>query len=61
MPLPMRNALDVQQTWATFKDWLLRLYDHTADFELRYYGPLSADPTLNPLGEAVAELDARAR
>ena len=53
MPLPMRNALDAQQTWATFKDWLMRLYDHTADFGLRYYGPLSANPTLNPLGEAM--------
>lgn len=49
----MRSALDAQQTWATFKDWLMRLYDHTADFDLRYYGPSVENPIINPLGGAI--------
>jgi hypothetical protein len=53
----MREALDVQQSWPTFKAWLMRLYDHTADFELRYYGALNADPTVNPLGGAIIDGD----
>lgn len=30
MPLPMRTALDTQQTWDTFKSWLLAVWDFSS-------------------------------
>lgn len=55
--LPIRAGLDAPQTWASFKAWLIQLYDYTADFDQRYYGALSADPVTNPLGGAILEGD----
>lgn len=30
MAMPPRNGLDTQQTWATFKAWILQMYDNTS-------------------------------
>lgn len=33
MSLPPRNALDNQQTWETFRDWLLSIWDNAEDID----------------------------
>ncbi|MFZ3141140.1 hypothetical protein [Polaromonas sp.] len=67
MPLPIRNGLDVQQTWSIFKAWLLQLYDHTAvvvenveagaaavlAIHDRHYGESATDPVTRPSGAAM--------